>query len=227
MRYREAFEKQLTEHERVLGLREGVSPIVGSLLLVEHDPVVTVSRRPSAREHLLATPEMLETHGIEVCETDRGGDITYHGPGQIVVYPIVDLNRVGLNLHAYMRLLEDAVIATCVAFGVRADREPGATGVWVSSERWGGKSAKVCALGVRVRRWVTMHGLALNVRTDLNHFSTIVPCGLTGRSVTSLELELGTRCPTQREVRERLVGELVGLFAESMEGGPGRRGRVE
>src|SRR5262249_23731675 len=160
---------------------------------VEHDPpVITVT--PRAGVNLLASPEALAAAGIEVEETDRGGDITYHGPGQLVVYPILDLNLLKLRLHEYMRMLAAAVIDTCAAFGVRARRDVCATGVWVprgdadaSNGTCGSLTdAKICAMGVRVRRWVTMHGLALNVTTDLSHFSHIVPCGLVGRPVTSL-----------------------------------------
>lgn len=204
--YAAALEKQLAAHASVLAWRDeaeaGGERPVGRVLLLEHDPpVVTVSRRPSAAGNLLAPPGLLAMHGIEVQPTDRGGDITYHGPGQLVVYPIVDLRRLKLNLHGYMRLLEQVALDVCDAFGVRAGRDEGATGVWVprdaggdgapSSQHEGG--AKVCALGVRVRRWVTMHGLALNVRTNLEHFGLIVPCGLVGRPVTSLEAELVAR----------------------------------
>ena len=175
MAYAEALAAQRHWHEAVLRLREGVdSTCVGALLLVEHDPpVITITRRPGARGHLLATPEQLAAAGVTVEATDRGGDITYHGPGQLVVYPILDLNRLGRNLHAYMRLLEEIVIGVCAGFGVSAQRDDSATGVWVDG-------AKVCAMGVRIRRWVTMHGLALNVDPEMRHFDLIVPCGLAG-----------------------------------------------
>jgi lipoyl(octanoyl) transferase len=156
--------------------------------------------------HLLASPELLSRHGVALAETDRGGDITYHGPGQLVAYPILDLNLLGLGLHAYMRLLEDAVIETCGTFGIQAQREPGATGVWVPGADGG--SAKVCAMGVRVRKWVSMHGLALNVTTNLEHFGLIVPCGLPGRPVTTVERELGASgrpCPGMVEVKRVLA----------------------
>jgi len=232
--YRDAYEIQLERVARQLEARESGEGPVGTVLLLEHDPpVITVSRRPDARKHLVATPELLERHGVTVAETDRGGDITYHGPGQLVAYPIIDLKRVGgaagLGLHEYMRLLERAVIATCAAFGVRAHRDVCATGVWVGGdeERTGaacadgetnaggigagvGGGSKICAMGVRVKRWVTMHGLALNVSTNLEHFRLIVPCGLAGRAVTSLERELGESRPSMDEVKARLAGELAG-----------------
>lgn len=198
MGYARADDEQRRVRDRVLAARER-GGACGALLLVEHDPpVITISRRPGAREHLLATDARLAQLGVTVAETDRGGDITYHGPGQLVVYPILDLNRLGLGLHAYMRMLEGVVIDVCRGFGVEADRDAGATGVWA-------RGAKICALGVRVRRWVTTHGLAFNVTTDLAHFDLIVPCGLAGRTVTSLSAELGDACPAMDEVKRAMV----------------------
>jgi lipoyl(octanoyl) transferase len=181
-------------------------PEPGRVLFVEHDPVITISNRAGASNHLIATPEALAALGVTIERTDRGGDITYHGPGQLVVYPILDLNLLNLGLHAYMRLLEAAVIDTCAAFGIEARRDASATGVWI-----GDPGAKICAMGVRVRRWVSLHGLALNVATDLSHFDLIVPCGLVGRPVTSLERELGRRgapAPSISEVADQLAMDL-------------------
>ncbi len=215
--YAEAFDVQRAHHAEVLSERDRRGRAedrveVGRLLLVEHDPpVITVSRRPGARDHLLASDEALARHGVEVCETDRGGDITYHGPGQLVAYPILDLNRLGeggTGLHAYMRMLEEIVIGVCARFGVQAGRDPEATGVWVG-EPGSPRHAKICAMGIRVRRWVTMHGLALNVRTNLEHFDLIVPCGLTGRAVTSLQRELGEACPSMEQTKAALVDEFL------------------
>jgi lipoyl(octanoyl) transferase len=206
MSYAEAFDRQRAEHARVLSSRLGrrdaadAAPTpadIGVILLVEHDPpVLTVSKRPSARTNILADPSRLQQLGVEVLPTDRGGDITYHGPGQLVAYPILDLNALTLNLHAYMRLLEQAVIDTCARFGVAATRDENATGVWVDPSRRAQRlglhtsgGAKICAMGIRASRWVTMHGLALNVTTTLEHFDLIVPCGLAGRPVTSLAEE--------------------------------------
>lgn len=194
---------QLEHHQQVLAARDAPTGQVGRLLLVEHEPVITVSRRPTATDNLSATPEMLAAAGVAVEPTDRGGDITYHGPGQLVAYPILDLNRLGLNLHAYMRLLEQVVIDTVAAFGVVGDRDESATGVWVAQPD--ANAAKIAAMGVRVRRWITMHGLALNVATNLDHFDLIVPCGLAGRSVTSLQRELGDAAPTMDQVKAKLV----------------------
>ncbi len=184
--------------------------------MVEHLPVVTIGRRAEAGKHLLASPKMLELRGVELVETDRGGDITFHGAGQLVVYPIIDLNAYNMNLHSYMRLLEEVVIRVrWRSFGVEGKRSEGATGVWVNDIRSGREDglAKVCAMGVKLRRWVTLHGLALNVSTDLSYFELINPCGL-GRPVTSMREILGERCPTMGEVK----GVMVREFERGFEG---------
>ena len=177
--------------------------------LEHHPPVITMTRRPGVRENLLATPQHLLQHGIELVETDRGGDITYHGPGQLVAYPILDLNRLDLRLHGYLRWLEDRMLETLSRFGVSGHRDECATGAWVGGEvdADGGRTGdrKICAIGVRVSRWVSMHGLAINVSTDLSHFDLIVPCGLVGRRVTSLRQELGADAPSVQEVKDVLV----------------------
>ena len=185
---------------------------VGELLFVEHDPVITVTRRAGAAGHVLADDAQLGRLNVEVHETDRGGDVTYHGPGQVVGYPVVDLNRVNCRLHAYLRLLEQTVIDSIGAFGVVGVRDESATGVWVERD---GVLAKVCAIGVRVRRWVTMHGFALNVDPDLSHFGLIVPCGLHGRPVTSLREVLGDGCPSMDDVRAEL-GTRLSASLEAM-----------
>ena len=185
-----------------------------AVLLVEHDPpVITVSRRRGAREHLVASPAQLAAAGVEVAETDRGGDITYHGPGQLVVYPILDLNALGLRLHGYMRFLESVVIEVLAGFGVVGHRDPCATGVWVGGDDGHG-ARKICAMGVRVSRWVSMHGLALNVSTNLDHFDLIVPCGLAGRPVTSLAREVPAAPPGLADVRRRMVAVLSRRICE-------------
>ncbi|MBX3387425.1 MAG: lipoyl(octanoyl) transferase LipB [Phycisphaeraceae bacterium] len=217
MDYESALQRQLDAHARVLAERDAGSVAVGRLLLVEHDPpVITVSNRPTAAANLIATPEALARHGVTVANTDRGGDVTYHGPGQLVTYPIVDLNRLRLPLHTYIRLLEGAIVDVVEGLGHRAGVRPSATGVWVWRDGEGQElPRKIAAIGVRVRRWVTLHGLALNVTTNLEHFGLIVPCGLTGElaggGVTSLEREAaarGTAVPGMAEVRTRLVSAL-------------------
>lgn len=188
--YADAYALQLSLHAQLVAARE-TGAIPATLLLLEHDPpVVTVSRRPSAPANVLLPREALAARGVELVETDRGGDVTWHGPGQVVGYAIADLNAVGLRIHGWMRLLEECVIRTVAQWGIEGARDEAATGVWVGGE--GGKGGrKICALGVRVSRWCTFHGLALNVAPDLRHFDAIVPCGLAGRPVTSMEAELG------------------------------------
>lgn len=221
MAYEPAFEAQQSVHARVLAAREQSEPAIGELLLVEHDPVVTISNRAGAEANLLATPALLERHGVAVARTDRGGDITYHGPGQLVAYPILDLNVLNLGLHEYMRLLEESVIRTCSHFGVKTARDANATGVWTLRD--GRPFAKIAAMGVRVRRWVSMHGLALNVATNLDHFGLIVPCGLVGRPVTSLQNELGSGAPSFAQAREVFVPLFLGLLDDAMQTASSRR----
>jgi lipoate-protein ligase B len=171
------------------------------LLFVEHPPTITIGRRGTADE-VVAPRRVLESRGITVTPTDRGGQVTYHGPGQIVAYPILDLQAHKLGLHDYMRLLEEAVILVLEDFGFKGYRVEGRTGVWVGKE-------KICAMGIRVRRWCTIHGLALNVETDLNHFGMIIPCGIRDRGVTSFKVLMGEHSPTMQEVRDRLKHHLA------------------
>jgi lipoate-protein ligase B len=205
MAYRPAWDLQLKLHEQVLGGEHAA----GALMLVEHPPVVTIGRRADAQNNLLASPKMLAARGVEVVETDRGGDITFHGPGQLVAYPIIPLNSYNLNLHSYMRFLEESVMQTLAAFDVQAIRDPSpkpATGVWVRdpAAKSADGLAKICALGIKVRRWVTLHGIALNVFTDLSFFDLINPCGLS-RPVASMQRVLGERCPAMPAVKEAFV----------------------
>jgi len=216
MPYDAAYRVQCRHLDDVLGARAAGTPEAGRILLVEHEPVVTVSRRESAKRHLVATPHALAHAGVAVADTDRGGDITYHGPGQLVAYPILDLNLLNLGLHDYMRLLEAAVIDACTGFGVPTCRDPSATGVWTVAQG-GAPAAKLCAMGVRVKRWVSMHGLALNVETNLDHFGLIVPCGLAGRRVTSLRQELGERAPMFDAAKAALAASLVRHVAGARE----------
>lgn len=161
------------------------SEIPDTLLLLDHPHVYTMGRN-SKREHLLISQERLARLGAQVFETDRGGDITYHGPGQLVGYPILDLAQHRRDISWYMRSLEEVFIGVAAEYGVRAARLPGAAGVWVGD-------AKLVAMGVHIGRWVTSHGFALNVNTDLEYFECIVPCGLRDKGVTSLEKLLGYR----------------------------------
>ncbi len=217
MPYAKAFALQKRLQQEVIEARaRGAS--LGHVVLVEHHPpVITISRRKKARRHLVATDEQLAGAGIEIVQTDRGGDITYHGPGQLVVYPILDLNVLRLRIHGYMRFLEQIVIDTLAEFGIQGQRDKCATGVWVgggTTEESHGlesvglfKPKKICAMGVRVSRWVSMHGLALNVTTNLDHFDLIVPCGLVGRTVTTMQRELGDACPSMDEVKRAILAQ--------------------
>ena len=190
------------------GVADGGAP--PTLLMVEHDPVITISRRRSATTHLRAELRELNHLGIDVHETDRGGDITYHGPGQLVVYPILPLGPLRLSIGRYLRWIEQVVIDTVAGFSVRAFRLERFTGVWIDApndrgEIEEGRCAKLCAVGVRVERGVTLHGAALNVTTRMEHFQTIVPCGLANRPVTSLQQVLGDRTPTMDRVKQELA----------------------
>jgi lipoyl(octanoyl) transferase len=193
--YEPALKVQHELQNQVVNQRN-LAPSTFHLLLLEHDPpVITVSKRPSASDHLLATEQQLQEAGIQVCATNRGGDITYHGGGQLVGYPIFDLNALSLRLHGYMRFLESIVIGSLAQYDIEACHDECATGVWVGD-------AKICAMGVRVSRWVSMHGFALNVNPNMEHFDFIVPCGLTGRKVTSMREILGSKCPSMSEVKQ-------------------------
>ncbi len=186
-----------------------------TLILVEHEPVITVTHRRSSMEHLLLSVDQLKASGIDLQETDRGGDITWHGPGQLVVYPIIRLNPLGLNLGSYMRFLEQVVIDLLDTFHIPTRREQGATGVWVDrrGDNDQNHAAKICAMGVRVRKNTTLHGLALNVSPDLAAFDTIIPCGLKGRSVTSMKQLLGESCPDMAAVKAALVEQFKQALA--------------
>ena len=195
--YGDALAIQRATHERVVAGRATGVPM--RVFLLEHAPaVVTVTRRPEAASHVLADDALLARHGIERVETDRGGDVTYHGPGQLVAYPIVDIERLGLRVHPYVRFLEQCVIDVLAEHGVVGLRDPSATGVWVGDG--GAPQRKIAAIGVRLSRFVSLHGLALNVDPDLSHFGLIVPCGLT-RPVTSMRAELGARAPDLAAVK--------------------------
>ena len=159
------------------------------LLAVEHPPVYTLGKSGDAR-HLLVSEELLASQGATFIHIDRGGDITFHGPGQLVGYPILDLDRVCRDVHLYLRNLEEAGIRTCAAYGISAGRVDGKTGVWIGAENEL-TARKICALGIRCSRWVSMHGFAFNVNTDLKYFDNIVPCGIANRAVTTLAKELG------------------------------------
>ena len=179
------------------------------LLFVEHPHVLTLGKSGDA-ENVLVNPARLAELGVDYFPINRGGDITYHGPGQLVAYPILDLDQYFTDIHKYLRTLEEAVILTCAEFGIEAGRMDGLTGVWVDIEK-GFSAQKICAFGVKCSRWVTMHGLALNVNSDLNFFNLIVPCGITDRGVTSISKEIG-RDVELDEVKPKLYSHLKELF---------------
>lgn len=171
------------------------------LLFVEHPPVYTLGKS-GKRDHVLIGEEEMRARQIDFFQTNRGGDITFHGPGQLVGYPILDLECFYTDIGRYLRELEDVIIATLAEYGLKGERSTGETGVWLDPRK-PGRARKICALGVRCSRWVTMHGFALNVKTDLAYFKHIIPCGIADKSVTSLEQELGY--PPKEEGVKKLV----------------------
>jgi lipoate-protein ligase B len=206
MKYRDAWGVQERVHAEVVAGGDE------RLLFVEHPPVITFGRRPGVNKNVLASPEQLASMGVELIESDRGGDVTFHGPGQIVAYPIVRLIDHHLSVGGYVRRLEEVVIATLDDLGIAARKDDCAVGVWVDDGT--GTLAKVCALGVRIRRGVSMHGIALNVHTDLDYFNLIVPCGLTRRPVTSVGRLLGDRALPIEIVRWTLARRMLEAFPD-------------
>jgi lipoyl(octanoyl) transferase len=203
---RVAYGDGLALQERLVTERQA-GRIPDTLLLLEHDPVFTLGRNARA-EHVLFPEGELRARGFEVFETGRGGDVTYHGPGQVVGYPILNLAPDRCDVHRYVRDIEEVLIRTCRDHGVTAGRVPGMTGAWVGEQ-------KIGAIGVRIARWVTSHGFAFNVAGDLAPFGLIVPCGLRGRGVTSLERLLG-RPVSQDGVMDRLAAHLAAVFGRAL-----------
>ena len=193
-----ALQKQLVEDRKA-------QRIPDQLILLQHPPVITLGvKSRDDRTHVLASPDELSRQGVELFETGRGGDVTFHGPGQLVGYPIVDLNPNRRDVHRYVRDLEEVLIQVAASFGISAGRQAGLTGVWVGNE-------KLAAIGVRIARWVTSHGFALNVATDLGHFDLIVPCGIRDKGVTSLERQLGRPVP-MAEVESATITAFAAVF---------------
>ena len=175
------------------------------LLLVEHPPVVTLGRA-TKEKHLVASPEFLQSKGVDVFEVERGGDVTFHGPGQLVGYPIIDLKRHRQDLHWYLRKIEEALINALADYCIPGERNTALTGVWT-------RGKKIASIGVHARDWVTWHGFALNVTTDLSYFELIVPCGIDGVVMTSIARELGLEDISMQDVRDRVTAK----FAESFD----------
>jgi lipoyl(octanoyl) transferase len=184
-------------------------PTVNHLLFVEHDPVYTLGK--SGKDaHVLIDESQRSQKGIEYFHINRGGDITFHGPGQLVGYPILDLEKFKTDLGWYLRNLEEVIILTMAEYGLKGDRSPGETGVWLDPHS-AGKERKICAMGIKCSRWITMHGFAFNVNTDLDYFNFIVPCGIQDKQVTSLQKELGREVPME-EVKEKVRRNFVRVF---------------
>lgn len=190
-----------------------IPPIQNHLLLVQHPHVFTLGKS-GAMENLLVNNQHLKDIGATFVKTNRGGDITYHGPGQMVAYPILDLEQYVTDLGKYMRNLEEVVIQTIGEFGIKGDRLEGSTGVWLDPQD-PMKARKICAMGVKCSRWVTMHGLALNVNADLNYFNFIVPCGITDKAVTSMHKELGTEVD-EAAVKKVFLEKFAAIFESEL-----------
>jgi lipoyl(octanoyl) transferase len=191
--------------QRALVEERKVGRVPDLLLLLQHPPVITLGvRGDGGRSHIVATDQKLAELGIEICETGRGGDVTYHGPGQIVGYPIIDLKPDRCDVHRYVRDVEDVMIRVCADYGLAAERIAGLTVTWMGAENIG-------AIGIRISRWITSHGFAFNVSTDLDHFKLIVPCGISDRGVTSLERATG-RHVAIAEVENRLIHHFSTVF---------------
>jgi lipoyl(octanoyl) transferase len=178
--------------------------IPDTLLLLQHPHVLTIGVKKDGRSHILAPADRLASLGVEVFETGRGGDVTYHGPGQLVGYPIIDLNPDRRDVHRYVRDLEEVMIRVCAEYGIEAGRVQGFSGAWVGDE-------KIGAIGVRISRWITSHGFAFNVSTDINFFNLIVPCGIADKGVTSLAAKIG-RVPEMAAVEDRFVAHFGAVF---------------
>lgn len=180
------------------------------LLFCEHNPVFTLGKSGSM-QNLLLSEKALENKGIDFYKINRGGDITFHGPGQIVGYPILDLDEFFTDIHKYMRCLEEVIIRTIAEYGIQGERLKGSTGVWLDVDS-PSKVRKICALGVRASRWVTMHGWAFNVNTDLEYFKFIIPCGINDKAVTSLQKEVGEKLDIN-EVKEKVKAHFEDVFS--------------
>ncbi len=199
IRYEDAFDLQ----KKLVDARSS-GKIKDTLVLLEHSPVFTANRNETFK-NILAPKEIIESKGIQICKTDRGGDVTYHGPGQVVGYNIMDLNDHGRDLHAYIRSIEQLLIDTLEDYGIKSGRDRKHPGVWVGNE-------KIAAIGIAVKKgWISMHGFALNVKPDMEHYKMIIPCGITDRGVTSMSLVLG-RTVCLNEIQEKLVEHYGRIF---------------
>ncbi len=212
--YKEAWDYQEKLFQEIIEVKsrnrkEGTNVATQSYLLFCEHPHVYTLGKSGDKKNLLVNKDYLKSRGATFYKINRGGDITYHGPGQIVGYPILDLDNFFTDIHKYLRFLEEAVIRTIAEYGIEGERSNGETGVWLDVGK--PTARKLCALGVRSSRWVTMHGFAFNVNTDLSYFGNIVPCGIVDKSVTSLKEELGYKLDI-KEVKEKLKKHLTSIF---------------
>jgi lipoyl(octanoyl) transferase len=218
--YKEAWAFQETLFQEILDLKiknrreELTLETPNYLLFTEHPHVYTLGKS-GAMENLLINEKQLEAKGATFYKINRGGDITYHGPGQIVGYPILDLENFFTDIHKYLRFLEEVIILTMADYGLNATRSEGETGVWLDAGT--PFARKICAMGVRASRWVTMHGFAFNVNADLGYFDNIIPCGIKGKAVASLNVELGVDRVDEDEVKEKILKYFAQLFEAEIE----------
>ena len=216
--YKPTWDLQEQQLQKIVDLKKSnraaqvAVPTPNYLYWVEHPPVITLGKR-GLPKHLLLDEQELTDKGIEFFTTNRGGDITFHGPGQLVGYPILDLENFFTDIHKYLRLLEEAIILTLKEYGLSAERSEGETGVWLDVGT--PFARKICAMGVKASRWVTMHGFALNVNTDLAYFDYIIPCGIQGKAVTSLAAELKKEI-SLNEVKAKILTHFSTLFEASL-----------
>lgn len=220
--YKEAWDYQTQLFDKTVQIKlqnrnlpEDQQSITPNYLITCQHPHVFTLGKSGSREHLLVSDDELDKNNIGFYENNRGGDITYHGPGQLVVYPILDLENFFTDIHRYMRTLEESVILTLNDYGIQAGRTAGQTGVWLDGED-PFKARKIAAMGVKTSRWVSMHGLAFNIQASLDHFKMIVPCGIADKAVTSMHLET-TKHLSFEDVKVKLVGHLSTLFGMSVE----------
>ena len=213
--YKETWDYQELLFQKIIDLKiknrreETLLETPNHFLFVEHPHVYTLGKSGDIT-NLLVDEKQLAARGAQFYKINRGGDITYHGPGQIVGYPILDLDNFFTDIHKYLRLLEEMVILTLAEYGLKAERSEGETGVWLDVGT--PFARKICAMGVRASRWVTMHGFALNVNADLGYFDMMIPCGIKGKAVTSLNVELGQKEVSMEEVKKRLLKHFSRLF---------------
>lgn len=214
--YKEAWDYQENIFQEILNIKSAnrkdeanSQPTPNYFLFVEHPHVYTLGKS-GHMENLLLSEEQLKAKGATFYKINRGGDITYHGPGQIVGYPIFDLDNFFTDIHKYLRFLEEAIILTLAEYGLKGMRSEGETGVWLDVGT--PFARKICAMGVRASRWVTMHGFALNVNSDLGYFDNIIPCGIRGKAVASLNVELGVETIDEEEVKKVILKHMKQLF---------------